>query len=264
MIRKLKNNKLELVFVLLSSIILLFIIAPIIGIYFNSSLSKVFESANDIEVQESVWLTLWTSMLGTLFFSLFAIPLAYLLARKNFSLKNFLIGLIDIPVIIPHTAAGIALLGILNRNTFIGKIAESIGFNFIGNPLGIILAMSFVSIPFLINSARDGFLSVPERLEKVALNLGASKAKVFFSILLPLAWRSILSGLILMWARGMSEFGAVIIIAYNPKVTPILIYERFTAYGLKYAIPVTVIFISISLIVFVLLRLSKKNNDAQT
>lgn len=262
MIKTKQKNYFDLFLVFLSGFVLLFILSPIIGLYFHSSINEIIETANDHELQESIWLTLWSSILGTLFFSLFSIPFAYLLARKNFPLKNLIVGVIDIPIIIPHTAAGIALLGILNRNTFIGKSAEVIGLNFVSNPLGIILAMSFVSIPFLINSARDGFLSVPERLEKVALTLGASKAKVFFTISLPLAWRSILSGLILMWARGMSEFGAVIIIAYNPKVTPILIYERFTSFGLKYAIPATVIFISISLLIFILLKVLKKNTDA--
>ncbi|MFZ5947525.1 MAG: ABC transporter permease [Stygiobacter sp.] len=260
MIKNFHKNNIDLLFIFLSGVVLLFIASPIIGLYFNSTLNELIETTTDVEVQESIWLTLWTSILGTIVFSFFAIPLAYLLARKNFPLKNFVNGIIDLPIIIPHTAAGIALLGILNRNTFIGKIAETFGLSFIGNSTGIILAMSFVSIPFLINSVRDGFLSVPERLEKVALTLGASKTKVFFSISLPLAWRSVLSGLILMWARGMSEFGAVIIIAYNPKVTPILIYERFTTYGLKYAVPVTVIFISISLMIFIFLKVIKKKN----
>lgn len=258
-----KNNILYLIFIFLSGLVLLFIIAPIVNLYFSSSFDQIVQTVKDTEVQDSLWLTIWTSMAGTLFFSIFSIPLAYILARKNFFFKNFINSIIDIPIIIPHTAAGIALLGVLNRNSFIGKIADNIGLNFVDNQLGIILAMSFVSIPFLINSARDGFISIPERYEKVALTLGASPLKVFFTISLPLAWRSILSGLVLMWGRGMSEFGAVIIIAYNPKITPTLIYERFTAYGLQFAMPVTIIFITISLVVFVLLRIIKKKNNAQ-
>jgi molybdate/tungstate transport system permease protein len=123
--------------------------------------------------------------------------------------------------------------------------------------------MAFVSLPYLINAARDGFLSVPERLEKAALTLGASPVRVFFTISLPLAWKNILSGLILMFARGMSEFGAVVIIAYHPMITPILIYERFTSFGLKYAQPVSVIFILVVLVFFLFLRLllSKTKNN---
>jgi molybdate/tungstate transport system permease protein len=91
-------------------------------------------------------------------------------------------------------------------------------------------------------------------LEKAALTLGASPTRVFFTVSLPLAWRNIVSGLILMFARGMSEFGAVIVVAYHPMITPVLIYERFSSFGLKYARPVSVLFILISLSIFIILR----------
>jgi molybdate/tungstate transport system permease protein len=191
--------------------------------------------------------------------------LAYLLARKKFILKKLLLGIINIPVIIPHSAAGIALLGIISRDTPLGKMAESMGFSFVNNPAGIVVAMAFVSIPYLLNAAIDGFKSVPERLEKVALNLGASQTRVFFTITIPLAWRGILTGLIMMWGRGLSEFGAVIIIAYHPMITPVMIFERFNSYGLSYARPVTVLFICICLLLFIVMNLiSKKTKNAET
>jgi molybdate/tungstate transport system permease protein len=254
------KSLLNLVFTFLGGVLLLFIIAPLAGMYLNTSFNSVHDAVGSEEVRASVWLSLWTSMAGTIFFSFFAIPLAYLLARKNFPFKSLVNGIVDIPIIIPHSAAGIAVLGIITRDSFLGRAGELFGIKFIGNPAGIILAMAFVSIPFLINAARDGFAAVPERLEKIALTLGASPVRVFFTISLPLAWRSILSGFILMWARGMSEFGAVIIVAYNPQTAPVLIFERFTSYGLKYSIPVAVVFVSVCLIIFVTLRLVKKKN----
>jgi len=99
-------------------------------------------------------------------------------------------------------------------------------------------------------------------MEKAALTLGASPARVFFTISLPLAWRNIVSGLILMFARGMSEFGAVIVVAYHPMITPVLIYERFGSFGLKYARPVAVLFILISLSMFVVLRMLASENSS--
>ena len=138
------------------------------------------------------------------------------------------------------------------------------GISFIGNSLAIMLAMAFVSVPFLINSARDGFEAVPERLERAAMSLGASPLRVFLTVSVPLALRPIVSGMIMMWARGMSEFGAVMIIAYHPMVTPVLIFERFSAYGLKYAQTVAVLFIAVCLIFFVVLRLlAGGKKDAQ-
>ncbi len=243
-----------LLFSFLGGVVLLFLAAPVAGLLLSSTPAKIFETVGEQEVRDSIWLTLFTAMGATLLFAVAAIPFAYLLARFNFPMRRLILAIIDLPVVIPHSAAGIALLGFISRDTLVGKIGSAAGISFIGHPAGIMLAMAFVSLPFLINAARDGFSAVPERLEKAALTLGASPARVFFTISLPLAWRNILSGLIMMFARGMSEFGAVIIIAYHPMVTPVMIYERFTSFGLKYAQPVAIIFILLILTLFFMLR----------
>ncbi len=262
--RGFRTGALSLVFAALGGGVLLFIVAPLVSMFLNCSLAELAETAGDDEVRNSIWLTLWTSMGATLIFAVAAIPFSYLLARKDFPLKGLVTGIIDLPIVIPHSAAGIALLGVLARSSFLGRAATKMGFSFISSSAGIMAAMAFVSIPFLINSARDGFLAVPVRLEKAALSLGASPLRVFLTISVPLAARPILSGLILMWARGMSEFGAVLIIAYHPMITPVLIYERFGAFGLKYARPVAVLFIIVCLVFFVMLRLlAKGRQDAQ-
>ncbi len=253
-----KINNFNLLLAFLGGLVLLFILAPLAGLFLNTSLKDISETITDKEVNNSIWLTLFTAMSATLFFSLLAIPLAYILAKKQFLLKRLLNGIIDLPIVIPHSAAGIAILGIISQQSLLGGTLSKAGLNLIGHPIGISLAMAFVSIPFLINAARDGFSAVPERLEKAALTLGASQMRVFFTISLPLAWRGITSGLVMMFARGMSEFGAVIIIAYHPMITPILIFERFNAFGLKYARPVAVIFIIICLLFFITMRLLTK------
>ena len=255
----------QLFLIFLGGIVLLFILAPLVSMFINTTPLQFSETAKDSEVRDSIWLTLWTSFAATFIFSVFAIPLSYILARKSFPLKSFVDGLINLPIVIPHSAAGIAVLGILAKDTILGGIAKKFGFGFVSAPAGIIIAMAFVSVPFLINSARDAFANVPERLEKVAMNLGASPARVFFTISLPLAMRGILSGLVMMWARGMSEFGAVVIIAYHPMITPVLIWERFGSYGLKYARPVAALFVIICLIIFIALRiLAKRKNYVET
>jgi molybdate/tungstate transport system permease protein len=256
-----KLSVVQIVFILLGALVLLFILAPLLGMFLKTSPGSLFETAGEKDVRDSIWLTIWTSMAGTVFFAIAAIPFSYLLARKNFPMKKLVTGIIDLPVVIPHSAAGIALLGFVSRDSVIGKMGSAVGLDFVGHPAGIAVAMAFVSIPYLINAARDGFAGVPVRLEKAALTLGASPARVFFTISFPLAWRNILSGLILMFARGMSEFGAVIVVAYHPMITPVLIYERFGAYGLKYARPVSVLFILISLTLFILLRWLAKERD---
>jgi molybdate/tungstate transport system permease protein len=243
------------IFLFLSSIVLLFLVAPLAGLFLHTGTGELFETASDKSVQESILLTVWISFAATLFFSVAAIPFAWLLARKDFPLKSLVQGIIDLPVVLPHTAAGIALLGFISRDGVLGKAASLIGLNLVNSPGGIALAMAFVSLPFLINSARDGFAAIPERLEKAALNLGATRTRVFFTISLPLAWRSIVTGFVMMFARGMSEFGAVVIIAYHPMIAPVLIYDRFSSFGLKYARPAAVLFMIVALFVFTILRL---------
>ena len=260
-----KFNPLHLIFSFLGGLVLLFIIGPLISMFIATSPLDIIDTVNDKEVQYSIGLTIGVSMCATLFFAALSIPFSYLLARKDFPLKKLVKGIIDLPIVIPHSAAGIAILGIISRDSMLGKIADSMGLNFVGHPVGIGLAMAFVSLPFLINAAHDGFKAVPIRLEQAAMTLKASPIRVFFTISLPLAWRNIVSGLVMMFARGMSEFGAVVIVAYHPMITPVLIYERFSSFGLKYAQPVSVVFITVCILFFVALRmLSDKGNQSKT
>jgi molybdate/tungstate transport system permease protein len=258
-----KISPFQLIFILLSGLILLFILGPLLGLFIKSSPGELANVSRDAEVMRSIGLTLWVSMAATILTSLAAIPFSYLLARKQFPMKKLVNGIVDLPIVIPHSAAGIALLGVISRDTVLGQLGSAMGLNFVGAPAGIGIAMAFVSVPFLINAARDGFNSVPLRYEQAAATLGASPAKIFFTISLPLAWRNIVSGLVLMFGRGMSEFGAVVIIAYHPMIAPVMIWDRFSTFGLQYARPVAVLFILVSLAVFILLRiLARKKNDA--
>lgn len=216
---------------------------------------------NDIEIWLSIKRTLWISFITTFIFSIGAIPLAYLLAKHNFWFKNILIGIIDLPVVIPHAAAGIALLTVISPHTYLGNLLSSLGLNIIDSTLGIGLAMAFVSLPFLIQSARNGFSKIPASIEKAALSLGASPVKVFFKISLPLAWQHIVTGYVMMFARGISEFGAIVIIAYHPMTSSVLLFERMNQFGLSYVQPIATVIILISLIVFILLRFIAKNSE---
>jgi len=237
--------------VVLGSSVVLFIVAPILGLALTSSFSELGGALADREVTGSVWLTLGAALAATAAGTLTGVPLAYVLARSRFRGRGVLLAIIDLPIIIPHSAAGIALLVVLGRQSALGGVLGS----FVGTFQGIAAAMAFVSVPFLVNSARIGFEAVPERLERAARTLGASPARAFFTVALPLAWRDVLSGMILMWGRGISEFGAVIIIAYHPMTTPVLVFQRFNDFGLASARAVALVLILICVAVFALLRL---------
>lgn len=251
---QMRATGLQLALSILGGFALLFIVAPILSLYLHAELGAVFSGANERAVRESIWLTLWVPLASTVVCGFFAIPLSWILARREFRLKPLINAVIDLPLILPHPAAGIALLWVFAARSFPGNVFQEMGLTFIGKPTGIAAAMAFVSIPFLINAARDGFAAIPSALEATAAGLGASPWRVFFTVSLPLARRSILSGGVTMWARGMSEFGAVVVIAYHPMTAPVMIWERLTAYGLSEAMPVTVLFVTICLIVFALFR----------
>jgi molybdate/tungstate transport system permease protein len=244
--------KLKVTFSILGLLLVLFIGVPILKILLTSDPGTLADTIRDPEVYNSVLLTLRASLWSTLAALLLGVPLAYILARKTFRGKKFIEGIVDLPVIIPHTAAGIALLTVWGRQSLFSKIS---GINIIGTEIAISMGMFFVSAPFLINAVKDGFKLVDYKYEKTAITLGASPWQAFLTVGVPMAKKSIVSGSIMMWGRGISEFGAIIILAYHPMVAPILIFERFQNYGLKYAIPVTSLLILISLTLFVIVRL---------
>lgn len=248
------NRSLKVIFFILAGLLVLFLAWPLLRTLAGSPPGVLWVTLMDEEVWRAILFTFYSSLLATCIAFFLGIPLAYLLARATFPGKRVIEGLIDLPIVIPHSAAGIALLLVLGRRTLLGRGFALLGLRFVSSAPGVIAAMLFVSAPFLIDSAREGFESVDPHLEHVARTLGASSWESFWKVSFPLAWRGILSGLIMMWARGISEFGAVVILAYHPMIAPVLLYERFQSFGLDYALPVAALVIMISLVVFVILR----------
>jgi len=244
--------KFKKIFYFLGFLLILFIGIPILRMLISTDPNTLIDTAKEAEVSASILLTLRASLWATIAALITGVPLAYLLARGNFKGKKIIEGLIDLPIIIPHTAAGIALLSVWGRQSFFAKAS---GLNILGTEFAISMAMFFVSVPFLINAAKEGFKLIDSRYEKTAITLGASQWQAFRTVSLPMARKSITSGSIMMWGRGISEFGAVIILAYHPKTAPVLIFDRFQNFGLKYAIPVTVLLVLISLIIFIIMRI---------
>lgn len=260
---KLRRNRLfgsrpEIIYIIAAItgiIILLFNVFPIINTFYWTDSETLIETLFDREVIASIWLSVKCASITTIIAFLLGIPLAYYLARHEFRLKALIESLIDIPMVIPHTVAGICLLTVLSPRSIVGQFLEQNNIETLGTEIGIVIAMLFVSMPLLIDAAKDAFKWVPTRIENVSRSLGANQVQTFFGITFVLSWRGILSGMIITWARAISEFGAVIILAYHPMVAPTLIYERFTTYGMKYAIPANIILIIISIIIFIVLRL---------
>jgi molybdate/tungstate transport system permease protein len=237
-----------------SLVIIAFIVLPLVEMVVQPSLNDLWQTLRDADVLRSIWLSIWTAVTAAILALLWGTPLAYLLARRNFRGKRLVESIIDLPIMIPHPIVGIAILGMAGRDHWMGKILTSLGVRIMGSATGIVAVMLFVGLPFYVNTVKAGFEAIPERTERVSRTLGASAAATFFRVTLPLAWRHMVVGVIMCTARAISEFGAIVIVAYHPMVAPVLIYERFTAFGLKYSQPVAVWLIFMCLGLFLLLR----------
>lgn len=208
----------------------------------------------DAELRGSLLLTGATATAATLIGIFGGTPLAYLLARRTFRGKAILAALIDIPLLIPHPVAGIALLLVLGRESAVGGGLLALGLRVVGSPAGIVAAMLFVSAPLFISGAREAFARVDLRYESVARTLGDPPWRAFRRVTLPLALRGLVASAVVMWARAVSEFGAIVILTYNPKVVSVLSYDRFTGFGLAEALPVAAVLVLLALIPLILLR----------
>ena len=249
-----RRSAIPLVFSLLGGLLVLFVILPLAVTVLSTSPRLLGETLVDRQVLRSLGLTFLAAAMATAVALICGVPLAYLLARRQFWGKGLVEGIVDLPIVIPHTAAGVALLLVFGSRGVLGEPLASLGIFFVDRLGGIVVAMLFVSLPYLVNMARTAFAGVDRELESVALVDGASPWQAFWHVTLPQSWRGILSGAMMMWSRGISEFGAVVILAYHPRIIPVLIYERFEGFGLQAAQPVAVILIITVLIVFSILR----------
>jgi molybdate/tungstate transport system permease protein len=243
-------------FVLISTILgvlmVLFLVIPILGSVGNS-LPGLPAAFTDTRTLSAIVTSFYCALLATTFVFILGVPFAYMFVRYDFHGKRFLDSVIDLPILIPHNAAGLALLSVLAPTSLIGGAFRLFGVEFVDTVFGIVVAMAFVSAPFLIRSAQEAFGSVSFTMEKTARSLGASNFQVFRHVTFPLAFRGILTGCLLTWARAVSEFGAVVILAYFPKTAPVYLYDVFEGLGgsggLKAALPISTLLIILAIVI---------------
>ena len=238
--------------------ILALVLSAVGGDFFNTILSPTALSA--------LKLSLVTSSISVLLAFTTGIPLAYLLTRRNFRGKAVLELLLDLPVVLPPSVAGLALLIAFGRQGFIGSRLSALGIELPFTIAAVVMAQTFVSAPLFVRSARIGFAGIEEHLVESASDLGANEWQVFIRILFPLAGRAILSGLILTWTRALGEFGATLMFAGNlegkTQTMPLAIYLGFE-HGLEVAISLSVLLVLLSIVLLVVLRRLDQQNRIQ-
>jgi molybdate/tungstate transport system permease protein len=244
-----------LLFWLLGSLLLAFVLAPLLGLALLPPVGSLVRVLGEAEIWSAVGLSLLAAFLAAGLAAVLGVPLAYVLARRAFPGRDVVAAIVDLPLAVPHTVAGIALLFVFGRRGLFGQWAgEVFGLRFWGTLAGVVVAMLFVAAPYTVNAARIGLEAVDPRLEQVARTLGLGPWRVLGRVTLPLAWRSIATGLTLTFARAISEFAAVAIIAYYPKTAPVEIYELFLRFGLDEAAGAALLLLVVSLGLFILFR----------
>lgn len=208
-------------------------------------------------VIQALRLSVITSLSSLVLALLLGTPVAYLLARYRFRGAAVLDTLIDLPMVLPPTVAGVALLMAFGRRGVLGTWLDAVGVQIGFTTTAVILAQSFVSAPFYIRAARAGFQSVDQELERVAYTLGHSECSTFFRVTVPLALPALLGGAVMAWARALGEFGATIMFAGNligrTQTMPLAIYIAMES-DLAVALVLSAMLILVSFSVLFLVR----------
>ncbi len=202
-------------------------------------------------------ISLLTSTLSCLLCIALGMPLAYILARWEFPGKIALELLVDLPVVLPPSVAGLALLMAFGRQGLFGGWLSLAGISLPFTTAAVVVAQTFVAAPLFVRSARVGFAGIDPQLEEAARVEGADQLRVFRHVMLPLAWRALLTGALLAWARALGEFGATILFAGNlvgvTQTMPLAIYLGLER-GLGVALALSVLLVTVSLFVLAAIR----------
>ena len=203
-----------------SAALLLFLLLPVVALLLRASPRRLLDRLDDPLVLQALALSLGTSAASTAIVVLLGTPLAWLLATRRFRGRRAVETLVDLPMVLPPTVAGLALLFAFGRMGLAGRTLELFGISLPFTTLGVITAQVFMSAPFFVAPARAGFAAVDRRLLEVAGTLGAGESHAFRRIALPLARPALVAGAAMCAARALGEFGATITFAGNlPGVT---------------------------------------------
>ncbi|HEX9542396.1 MAG TPA: ABC transporter permease [Streptosporangiaceae bacterium] len=235
-----------------------FLVLPLAGLIIRAPWGRLGSVLSGSDATQALQLSLWTASAATVISLIIGVPLAWVLARGSFPGQRLLRALVTLPLVLPPVVGGVALLLAFGRTGFLGQYLDSwFGLTIPFTPVAVVMAETFVAMPFLIITVEGALRSADQGFEEAAATLGATRMTVFRRVTVPLIAPSLGAGAILCWARALGEFGATITFAGSfpgrTETMPIAVY-----YALENdpdaAIALSLVLLLVSVVVLVSLR----------
>src|SRR5690348_7090470 len=209
-------------------IAILFLLLPLAGLLIRAPWGRLGAALSGTDATQALTLSLWTATVSTAISMVIGVPLAWVLARTSFPGQRLLRALVTLPLVLPPVVGGVALLLAFSRTGIVGRYLDSFGLTIPFTPLAVVMAETFVAMPFLIITVEGALRSADQGFEEAAATLGARRMTVFRRITVPMIAPSLGAGAVLCWARALGEFGATITFAGSfpgqTETMPIAVY----------------------------------------
>jgi sulfate transport system permease protein len=209
---------------------------------------RFLEAVTDPRAKASLSFTFRASLLGAGLNAIFGLLVAWVLVRYRFPLKKIVDTLVDLPFALPTAVSGIALTSLFSTNGWIGRHLEPLGITVSYTPLGVVLALTFIGLPFVVRTVQPVLQGLDPEIEEAAASLGARRLQIFWRIIVPVTLPAVLTGFAMAFARGLGEYGSVVFISGNmplkTEVVPLLIMTKLEQYDYEGATAIAAVMLA--------------------
>ena len=240
------------------AVALTFLTLPVVAIFVDSSPGELISSLGEEGALDALWLSLKCTAASIAIILLVGTPAAYLLATRSFRGRAIVVTLIELPLVLPPAVAGIALLAAVGPEGILGGAIEAAGIQLSFATAGVVVALTFVSSPFYVRQAMAAFAAVDRSLLDASRTLGASEARGFLRVMIPVAIPGLAAGTALAIGRALGEFGATLMFAGSfrgiTQTVPLAIYDRFST-DFQSALALSAVLVAVSAAILLAVKL---------
>lgn len=240
----------------------LIVLIPLSGLFVKTSTlswEQFWDIVTNPRAMASYQLTFGASLVGALVNGIFGSIIAWVLVRYRFSGRSLVDALVDLPFALPTAVAGITLTAIYAPNGWIGRYLEPLGIKVAFTPLGVLIALTFIGLPFVVRTVQPVLQDLDKEVEEAATTLGANRWQTFRAVIVPELWPALLTGIAMAFARAVGEYGSVIFIAGNmplkSEITPLLIMTKLEQYDYSGSTALGVVMLLVSFVLALAINL---------